>query len=161
MLLKWDLPINKTSFLFILGQIQKFDMFMVEKWPLLQAFALEGIGGGSFFTMKYKVKPNSKRNNNKQKVLGILCVLFFLFVYLFYVSVLMQLMDMSENLWQVYNRLDPVSLDNLLTEVTMRLIFCQLYQIWKFLVTFSGEAYSTSSSDIWSFFKWPKIQCRY
>uniref|UniRef100_A0A3P9B269 Dynein axonemal assembly factor 9 n=1 Tax=Maylandia zebra TaxID=106582 RepID=A0A3P9B269_9CICH len=61
-------------------QIQKFDMFMVEKWPLLQAFALEGIGGGSFFTMKYK------------------------------------LMDMSENLWQVYNRLDPVSLDNLLTE---------------------------------------------
>uniref|UniRef100_A0AAX7SUE5 Uncharacterized protein n=1 Tax=Astatotilapia calliptera TaxID=8154 RepID=A0AAX7SUE5_ASTCA len=46
------------------GQIQKFDMFMVEKWPLLQAFALEGIGGGSFFTMKYKVKPNSKRNYN-------------------------------------------------------------------------------------------------
>uniref|UniRef100_A0A3B4ZAT7 Uncharacterized protein n=1 Tax=Stegastes partitus TaxID=144197 RepID=A0A3B4ZAT7_9TELE len=60
--------------------IQRFDMFMVEKWPLIQAFALEGIGGGSFFTMKYK------------------------------------LMDMSEKLWQVYNRLDPVSLDNLLTE---------------------------------------------
>ncbi|XP_054470247.1 uncharacterized protein C20orf194 homolog [Anoplopoma fimbria] len=62
------------------GHIQRFDMFMVEKWPLIQAFALEGIGGGSFFTMKYK------------------------------------LMDMSEKLWQVYNRLDPVSLDNLLTE---------------------------------------------
>ncbi|XP_062296369.1 uncharacterized protein C20orf194 homolog [Scomber scombrus] len=62
------------------GHIQKFDMFMVEKWPLIQAFALEGIGGGSFFTMKYK------------------------------------LMDMSERLWQVYTRLDPVSLDNLLTE---------------------------------------------
>ncbi|KAM4541668.1 dynein axonemal assembly factor 9 isoform 1-T1 [Odontesthes bonariensis] len=62
------------------GHIQKFDMFMVEKWPLIQAFALEGIGGGSFFTMKYK------------------------------------LMDMSEKLWQVYNRLDPVSLDNLLKE---------------------------------------------
>ncbi|KAM7376359.1 hypothetical protein PAMP_006100 [Pampus punctatissimus] len=62
------------------GHIQKFDMFMVEKWPLIQAFALEGIGRGSFFTMKYK------------------------------------LMDMSERLWQVYNRLDPVSLDNLLTE---------------------------------------------
>lgn len=30
-------------------------MFMVEKWPLIQAFALEGIGGGSFFTIKYKV----------------------------------------------------------------------------------------------------------
>lgn len=62
------------------GHIQKFDMFMVEKWPLIQAFALEGIGRGSFFTMKYK------------------------------------LMDMSERLWQVYNRLDPVSLDNLLSE---------------------------------------------
>ncbi|XP_049918064.1 uncharacterized protein C20orf194 homolog [Epinephelus moara] len=62
------------------GHVQRFDMFMVEKWPLIQAFALEGIGGGSFFTMKYK------------------------------------LMDMSEKLWQVYNRLDPVSLDTLLTE---------------------------------------------
>nr|XP_040055104.1 uncharacterized protein C20orf194 homolog isoform X1 [Gasterosteus aculeatus aculeatus] len=62
------------------GHVQRFDMFMVEKWPLIQAFALEGIGGGSFFTMKYK------------------------------------LMDMSDMLWQVYNRLDPVSLENLLTE---------------------------------------------
>ncbi|XP_056249050.1 uncharacterized protein C20orf194 homolog [Seriola aureovittata] len=62
------------------GHIQKFDMFMVEKWPLIQAFALEGIGGGSFFTIKYK------------------------------------LMDMSEKLWQVYTRLDPVSLDSLLAE---------------------------------------------
>ncbi|KAF7658190.1 hypothetical protein LDENG_00016420 [Lucifuga dentata] len=62
------------------GHMQKFDMFMVEKWPIIQAFALEGIGGGSFFTMKYK------------------------------------LMDMSERLWQVYNRLDPMSLDKLLTE---------------------------------------------
>ncbi|XP_071778609.2 dynein axonemal assembly factor 9 [Centroberyx gerrardi] len=62
------------------GHMQKFDMFMVEKWPIIQAFALEGIGGGSFFTMKYK------------------------------------LMDMSERLWQIYTRLDPVSLDNLLTE---------------------------------------------
>ncbi|XP_028994932.1 uncharacterized protein C20orf194 homolog [Betta splendens] len=59
---------------------QKFDVFMVEKWPLIQAFALEGIGGGSFFTIKY------------------------------------MLMDMSEKLWQVYNRLDPVSLDRLLAE---------------------------------------------
>ncbi|KAM8915794.1 dynein axonemal assembly factor 9 isoform 1-T1 [Spinachia spinachia] len=62
------------------GHVQRFDVFMVEKWPLIQAFALEGIGGGSFFTMKYK------------------------------------LMDMSEKLWKVYNRLDPVSLENLLTE---------------------------------------------
>uniref|UniRef100_A0A3Q2T0H0 Dynein axonemal assembly factor 9 n=1 Tax=Fundulus heteroclitus TaxID=8078 RepID=A0A3Q2T0H0_FUNHE len=62
------------------GHIQKFDVFVVEKWPLIQAFALEGIGGGSFFTIKYKI------------------------------------VDMSEKLWQVYNRLDPVSLDNLLAE---------------------------------------------
>ncbi|XP_037551131.1 dynein axonemal assembly factor 9 [Nematolebias whitei] len=62
------------------GHVQKFDIFTVEKWPLIQAFALEGIGGGSFFTIKYK------------------------------------LMDMSEKLWQVYNRLDPVSLENLLAE---------------------------------------------
>ncbi|CAN9502622.1 unnamed protein product [Ophioblennius macclurei] len=62
------------------GHVQRFDVFTVEKWPLIQAFALEGIGRGSFFTMKYK------------------------------------LMDMSEKLWQVYNRLDPVSLDRLLAE---------------------------------------------
>lgn len=37
------------------GHVQRFDVFMVEKWPLIQAFALEGIGRGSFFTMKYKV----------------------------------------------------------------------------------------------------------
>lgn len=36
--------------------MQTFDMFMVEKWPLLQAFALEGIGRGSFFTVKFKVR---------------------------------------------------------------------------------------------------------
>lgn len=62
------------------GTVQKFDMFMVEKWPLIQAFALEGIGGGSFFTLKFK------------------------------------LIDMSEKLWQVYNKLDPVSLENFLSE---------------------------------------------
>lgn len=38
-----------------LGHVQKFDMFMLEKWPIIQAFALEGIGAGRFFTMKYKV----------------------------------------------------------------------------------------------------------
>lgn len=37
------------------GHVQKFDMFMLEKWPIIQAFALEGIGAGGFFTMKYKV----------------------------------------------------------------------------------------------------------
>lgn len=38
------------------GHVQKFDMFMLEKWPIIQAFALEGIGAGGFFTMKYKVE---------------------------------------------------------------------------------------------------------
>ncbi|KAK7904154.1 hypothetical protein WMY93_016761 [Mugilogobius chulae] len=62
------------------GHVQKFDMFMVEKWPLIQAFALEGIGGGSFFTLKFR------------------------------------LIDMSEKLWEVYNKLDPVSLEHFLSE---------------------------------------------
>ncbi|XP_061700910.1 uncharacterized protein C20orf194 homolog isoform X2 [Syngnathoides biaculeatus] len=44
-----------------LGHVQKFDIFTVEKWPLIQAFALEGIGGGSFFTMKYKLSDMSER----------------------------------------------------------------------------------------------------
>ncbi|XP_078357511.1 dynein axonemal assembly factor 9-like isoform X1 [Oculina patagonica] len=32
-----------------------FDPFVLEKWPLIQAFALEGFGGGGFFTMNHKV----------------------------------------------------------------------------------------------------------
>ncbi|MCJ8730712.1 hypothetical protein PDJAM_G00187570 [Pangasius djambal] len=62
------------------SHVQKFDMFMLEKWPIIQAFALEGIGAGGFFTMKYK------------------------------------LTDMSESIWEIYARLDPVSLDYLLSE---------------------------------------------
>ncbi|XP_052007317.1 dynein axonemal assembly factor 9-like isoform X2 [Xyrauchen texanus] len=62
------------------GHVQTFDMFMLEKWPLIQAFALEGIGAGVFFTMKYKLR------------------------------------DVSQRLWQVYSKLDPVSLDKLLNE---------------------------------------------
>ncbi|XP_054845869.1 dynein axonemal assembly factor 9 [Eublepharis macularius] len=37
------------------GHLQIFDMFLVEKWPIVQAFALEGIGGDGFFTMKYEL----------------------------------------------------------------------------------------------------------
>nr|XP_060635619.1 dynein axonemal assembly factor 9 [Anolis sagrei ordinatus] len=37
------------------GHLQIFDMFVVEKWPIVQAFALEGIGGDGFFTMKYEL----------------------------------------------------------------------------------------------------------
>ncbi|XP_062852124.1 uncharacterized protein C20orf194 homolog [Trichomycterus rosablanca] len=62
------------------SHVQKFDMFMLEKWPIIQAFALEGIGAGCFFTMKYK------------------------------------LTDMSEQLWKIYNRQDPVSLEYLINE---------------------------------------------
>ncbi|KAF4023372.1 hypothetical protein G4228_015064 [Cervus hanglu yarkandensis] len=63
------------------GHLQIFDMFVVEKWPVVQAFALEGIGGDGFFTMKY------------------------------------ELQDVSLNLWNVYSKMDPVSLESLLSEV--------------------------------------------
>ncbi|XP_078262629.1 dynein axonemal assembly factor 9 isoform X2 [Rhinoraja longicauda] len=62
------------------GHVRTFDMFIVEKWPIVQAFALEGIGGGEFFTMKH------------------------------------EMFDASEELWQVYSSLDPVSLEVLITE---------------------------------------------
>ncbi|KAJ6658581.1 hypothetical protein lerEdw1_019969 [Lerista edwardsae] len=62
------------------GHLQIFDMFLVEKWPIVQAFALEGIGGDGFFTMKY------------------------------------ELMDVSVDLWKIYGKMDPVSLENLLFE---------------------------------------------
>ncbi|XP_038601388.1 uncharacterized protein C20orf194 homolog isoform X2 [Tachyglossus aculeatus] len=41
------------------GHLQMFDMFIVEKWPIVQAFALEGIGGDGFFTMKYELQDVS------------------------------------------------------------------------------------------------------
>ncbi|XP_053783277.1 dynein axonemal assembly factor 9 isoform X3 [Desmodus rotundus] len=65
------------------GHLQIFDMFVVEKWPIVQAFALEGIGGDGFFTMKY------------------------------------ELQDVSLNLWNVYSKMDPVSLESLLAEDLM------------------------------------------
>lgn len=34
---------------------RKFDKMLVEKWPLIQAFAGEDFGGGGFFTLKYTV----------------------------------------------------------------------------------------------------------
>lgn len=89
--------------------MQKFDMFMVEKWPLIQAFALDGIGRGSFFTMKYKVGDADWAAGVRPSV-----CLTLVFVF--------QLMDMSEKLWQVYNRLDPVSLNQVITEVALPLL---------------------------------------
>uniref|UniRef100_F6QC25 Dynein axonemal assembly factor 9 n=1 Tax=Equus caballus TaxID=9796 RepID=F6QC25_HORSE len=62
------------------GHLQIFDMFVVEKWPIVQAFALEGIGGDGFFTMKY------------------------------------ELQDVSLNLWNVYSKMDSMSLESLLSE---------------------------------------------
>nr|XP_033809053.1 uncharacterized protein C20orf194 homolog isoform X1 [Geotrypetes seraphini] len=62
------------------GHLHIFDMYVVEKWPIVQAFALDGIGGGGFFTMKH------------------------------------ELLDVSEVLWKAYSRMDPVSLEGLLTE---------------------------------------------
>lgn len=101
--------------------MQRFDVFMVEKWPLIQAFALEGIGRGSLFTLKYKVGsvgplgqqgasrgqqgPAGAAGAPPSLAITNLCCTF-------------QLVDMSEELWQVYNRLDPVSLNASLTQVT-------------------------------------------
>lgn len=48
------------------GHVQKFDMFMLEKWPIIQAFALEGIGADGFFTMKYKVGLSCSDYHTKQ-----------------------------------------------------------------------------------------------
>ncbi|XP_036040057.1 uncharacterized protein C20orf194 homolog isoform X2 [Onychomys torridus] len=62
------------------GHLQIFDMFVVEKWPIVQAFALEGIGGDGFFTMKY------------------------------------ELQDVSLSLWNVYSKMDPMSLETMLSE---------------------------------------------
>nr|XP_011448539.2 uncharacterized protein C20orf194 isoform X2 [Crassostrea gigas] len=39
----------------ILGHPAKFDHMMVEKWPIIQAFALEDYKGGGFFTLQKKV----------------------------------------------------------------------------------------------------------
>ena len=47
---------SKMMVCFPSGHLQIFDMFVVEKWPIVQAFALEGIGGDGFFTMKYEVR---------------------------------------------------------------------------------------------------------
>ncbi|KAF2985789.1 hypothetical protein EK904_006720 [Melospiza melodia maxima] len=48
------------------GHLQIFDMFIVEKWPIVQAFALEGIGGDGFFTMKYEMSSRSSRAEQEE-----------------------------------------------------------------------------------------------
>lgn len=98
------------------GHVQKFDIFTVEKWPLIQAYALEGIGGGSFFTMKYKVSRAFQKNASFARSAApppsLPNPLTGDFPFC-------QLSDMSERLWRLYSRLDSVSLDRLLAEVTL------------------------------------------
>ncbi|ESO97010.1 hypothetical protein LOTGIDRAFT_231758 [Lottia gigantea] len=43
------------------GHVGKFDKMVLEKWPLIQAFALDEIGGGGFFTMKHEVEDISSK----------------------------------------------------------------------------------------------------
>uniref|UniRef100_A0A7N4PAT3 Dynein axonemal assembly factor 9 n=1 Tax=Sarcophilus harrisii TaxID=9305 RepID=A0A7N4PAT3_SARHA len=87
------------------GHLQIFDMFVVEKWPIVQAFALEGIGGDGFFTMKY------------------------------------QLQDVSMDLWKAYSRMDPVSLENLLSQNESE----------------EGEELGVCAPDLENFLKAPKL----
>ncbi|XP_050396085.2 dynein axonemal assembly factor 9 [Patella vulgata] len=62
------------------GHGGKFDKFAIEKWPIVQAFALDEIGGGGFFTMNYEV-----------------C-------------------DVSGKVEELYNHVDPVTMEILLTQ---------------------------------------------
>ncbi|XP_061194879.1 dynein axonemal assembly factor 9-like isoform X1 [Saccostrea echinata] len=39
----------------VLGHPAKFDHMMIEKWPIIQAYALEDYKGGGFFTLQYEV----------------------------------------------------------------------------------------------------------
>lgn len=59
-----------------------------------------------------------------------------------------QLMDISEKLWQVYNRLDPVSLDSLLAEVPLTSIgFCgiNMFMFIEPLILLGGLVISLNS----------------
>ncbi|XP_021374940.1 uncharacterized protein C20orf194-like [Mizuhopecten yessoensis] len=64
----------------IAGQPQRFDKMLVEKWPIVQAYALEDFGGKGFFTLSHEV------------------------------------VDVSEDLQSLYAQIDPVSLENTITE---------------------------------------------
>ena len=59
---------------------EKFEVMTVEKWPIVQAYALEGFGNGGFFTMEHQVS------------------------------------DISEQLHNLYNLMDPVALETIVTE---------------------------------------------
>ncbi|XP_076467401.1 dynein axonemal assembly factor 9-like [Babylonia areolata] len=47
---------------------QKFDKMLVEKWPVVQAFALEDFGSGGFFTLKYEVSDVSSMVHQLQSL---------------------------------------------------------------------------------------------
>uniref|UniRef100_A0A8D0FHR8 Chromosome 20 open reading frame 194 n=1 Tax=Strix occidentalis caurina TaxID=311401 RepID=A0A8D0FHR8_STROC len=75
------------------GHLQIFDMFIVEKWPIVQAFALPP----PTFILKQKLNH------------GIISVTVKTIKY--------KLMDVSVDLWKTYSKMDPVSLEDLLFEV--------------------------------------------
>ncbi|XP_071485404.1 dynein axonemal assembly factor 9-like [Diadema antillarum] len=62
------------------GHPRPFNPMSVEKWPVVQAYGLEGYATGGFFTMKHEV------------------------------------VDMSDSLGPIYNTVDPVNLETLVTE---------------------------------------------
>ncbi|XP_060073283.1 dynein axonemal assembly factor 9-like [Ylistrum balloti] len=64
----------------ISGHKQKFDKMLVEKWPIVQAYALDDFGGKGFFTLSHEV------------------------------------VDVSADLHLLYREMDPVSLENVITE---------------------------------------------
>ncbi|TKC48460.1 hypothetical protein EI555_008583 [Monodon monoceros] len=92
------------------GHLQIFDMFVVEKWPIVQAFALEGIGGDGFFTMKYEL-----------------------------LELYDLLQDVSLNLWNVYSKMDPMSLETLLSETQTKDLVAFERQWTSFFASFDTE----------------------
>ncbi|KAK3799058.1 hypothetical protein RRG08_051341 [Elysia crispata] len=43
------------------GQSVKFNIMAIEKWPIIQAYALDDFGSGGFFTMKFEVSDISSK----------------------------------------------------------------------------------------------------
>lgn len=50
------------------GQNAKFDSMAIEKWPIIQAYALDDFGSGGFFTMNFQVLDVSSKVHQLQDV---------------------------------------------------------------------------------------------
>ncbi|GFR80493.1 hypothetical protein ElyMa_000583200 [Elysia marginata] len=48
------------------GQNAKFDIMTIEKWPIIQAYALDDFGSGGFFTMNFEVLDVSSKVHQLQ-----------------------------------------------------------------------------------------------